>query len=120
MLLMLSLLSLLQAAPADPTPTMWRIRGDVAGNPLNQLCTVRVEGAKLSGSCEMQGKSYPLTGEVRDDRVTFQHGGEYEGQSLTIVYSGTAVSAEEVRGTVTVQPYSVSGNFVATQEPANP
>ena len=116
MLLALTLLSALQIAPTAAPPETWQIRGDVQGNPLNQVCTVTLEGTRLTGSCAApSGKSYEATGEVKEGKVTLRHGGEYQGQPLTIVYSGTVVAPGEVRGTVEVQPFAVSGSFTATQ-----
>lgn len=119
MLLTLTLLTLLHAAPAaDSISGTWRITGDVAGNPLDQICTIQQNGAVLSGSCGAEGEAVELTGEVTDGKITFSHGGEYDGQPLTIVYSGALESPQEIRGTVWVQPFDVSGVFTAKPTPA--
>ena len=121
MLLTLSLLTVLNVAAADSIPGVWQVKGDVQGNPIDEVCTVKQVGSVLSGSCIMGGSAkVDLTGEMKDGKITFQHGGDYEGQALTIIYSGTLASPKEIKGTVLVQPFGVDGVFTATPkaEPA--
>ncbi|HET8654427.1 MAG TPA: hypothetical protein VFL93_02750 [Longimicrobiaceae bacterium] len=123
MLLALALLTVLHAAPAaDSVAGTWQIKGDVMGNPLNEVCTITQEGSSLKGSCTSAAsdKSYDLTGELKDGKITFRHGGDYQGEALTIVYTGTLDSPAEIKGTVDVQPYDVSGDFTAVPAPAKP
>jgi hypothetical protein len=123
MLLTLALLSVLNAPAADSISGTWQIKGDVVGNPLNEVCTIEQEGTTLSGSCAMEdGRTYELAGEVKEGTVTFRHGGEYEGETLTITYSGTLASPTQLSGTVDVQPYGVQGQFTASpvETPAAP
>lgn len=118
MLLTLTLLSALQLAPADTLTGRWQITGDVVGNPLDQVCTFQQAGTTLTGSCTSAGgPAVEVTGEVRDGAVTFQHGGEYDGQPLTVIYSGNLASPTEIRGTVDVQPFAVTGVFSARPAP---
>jgi len=121
MLKTLSLLVLpLVLAPASAAiPGTWKIQGDVMGVPVNDVCTIQRNGAALSGSCVMDdGVTYELTGEVRDGNFTFQHGGEYDGEVLTIIYSGTLPPAGEMAGRIDVMPFQVTGDFTATLVPA--
>jgi hypothetical protein len=115
MLLTLALLAALHATPADDSLSgTWRITGDVSGNPLDETCTVKQAGATLSGTCIGQvGQKLELTGEIKDGKVTFKHGGDYQGTALTITYTATAASAKELKGTVEVAPFGVSGTFTA-------
>lgn len=119
MLLAVLLASAVHAAPAPDSLTgAWQVRGDVVGNPLNEICTVTQAGAKLTGSCkntdDAGAPAFDLTGEVREGKVTFSHGGEYQGQSLTITYVGTLAAPRALKGTVDVQPFAVNGTFTAT------
>jgi hypothetical protein len=120
MLLALTFASLLQAAPAaDTIPGSWRFQGDIAGFPLDQVCTFEQEETALSGNCITgEGASIPLTGEVKEGNITFQHGGEYEGEPLTIIYTGTLATPEEFKGTILVRPFEVTGYFAAAPVPS--
>jgi hypothetical protein len=122
MLSTLALLTVLQVVPAaDSIPGVWQIKGDVMGNPLNEVCTIEQNGTALSGSCiAAGGEPYELTGEVKEGAITFQHGGEYQGEALTIVYTGTLAAPGELRGRVEVLPFGVSGDFTATPVAAEP
>ena len=120
MLLPLALLAALHAAPADDSLSgTWQVTGDVMGNPIDQRCTFKQTGATLGGSCVGgTGEKLEVTGEVKDGKVVFRYKTDYQGQPLTIVYTATTASAKQLRGTVDVQPMSVSGTFTAA--PAKP
>jgi hypothetical protein len=122
MLLPLLLVSALHLAPADTLTGTWKITGDVMGNPLNEVCTLKQSGDSLSGSCKNadanDAKAFDVTGEVKDGKITFRHGGDYQGQALTITYSGTLAAARTLKGSVDVQPYAVTGDFTATSPSA--
>ena len=123
MLLTLTLLSsLLHVGPAaDSVSGTWRVTGDVQGNAVNELCTLKQAGAAITGSCAAEGgPTYPVTGEVKEGKVTFRHGGEYQGQALTLTYAGTLASAKEIKGTIDVQPFAASGTFSAAPASATP
>ena len=122
MLLPLALAAALHATmPADSLAGPWRITGDVAGNPLDVTCTFRQTGTALSGRCvSPQSGTNDLTGQLKDGKLTFQHGGDYNGQALTILYSGTFESAGRVKGTLLVQPFDASGTFSAVPVPPKP
>ena len=114
MLVALSLVAAL-AAPADSISGTWQIKGEVAGNPLNTTCTIAVAAAKVTGVCKnAEGKQDPITGEVKEGKVIFEHGGDYQGQELKIIYTATLPSAKEMKGTIEVKPFDVSGEFTAT------
>jgi hypothetical protein len=44
----------------------------------------------------------------------FEHGGDYNGQELKIIYTATLPSAKEMKGTIEVKPFDVGGEFTAT------
>ena len=122
MLLMLSLLSALGSAPAtDSIPGKWAITGDVVGNPVKTVCTLIRTGAALTGTCtNPEGAPYSLTGEVKATTVVFHYDIDYQGQILTLTYTGTLASSKEMKGTIDVSPMSVSGTFSAVPAPAAP
>lgn len=120
MLLTLALAAAVQVAPADTIPGSWRFTGDISGFALDQVCTFAQAGPALSGQCASGGgPAIDLLGEVKEDGTfTFEHPGEYEGEPLTVAYTGKVESAQEMRGTILVQPFNVTGYFTATPVPA--
>ena len=92
----------------------WEIRGDVMGHPVNQFCTFDQKGAALTGRCTgADGTPFEISGEVKNEKITFQHGGEYQGEALTVVYTGTLAS-NQLRGDIDVRPLGMGGVFTAT------
>jgi hypothetical protein len=120
MLPIIALILSLHAAPAaDSLAGPWQIKGDVQGNPVNEVCTFTQAGTVLSGSCTSEdGEPALLAGEIKDGKITFWHGGDWDGQALTVIYSGTLASAAELKGTIEVRPLNVSGTFTAAPAPA--
>jgi hypothetical protein len=106
------------AAPADSISGTWQIKGEVAGNPLNTTCTIAVAESKITGVCKnSEGTQNPITGEVKEGKVVFEHGGDYQGTELKIIYTATLPSAKEMKGTIEVSPFNVGGEFTATPAP---
>ncbi len=108
-------LSVLPALAADNISGSWTIKGDVSGNPLNEVCTIKQDGNHLTGACKGEEKSYDLTGDVDGKKITFKHGGEYNGGDLTISYAGSLDDSGVLKGSIDVEPYGASGDFTATK-----
>lgn len=116
MLLPLALVATL--ASADSLPGTWRVSGEVSGVTFNEICTLKQTGIVVSGRCTSEENvAYDVTGEMKDGKVTFQHGGNYQGTALTMTFVGT-LADKAIKGSVDVQPFNVSGNFAATPAPA--
>ena len=111
----LVVLSALPIFAADDFSGSWKIEGDIAGNAVNRVCKIKQEGVHLSGSCTGDDKSYDLTGDVDGKKITFKHGGEYNGGALTISYAGTLGSDGAIKGAMDVEPYGATGDFKATK-----
>ena len=120
MLMTLALLTALHSPFApDSVSGVWRLKGDVAGTPLNMVCYLKQDGAALSGNCKGdEAPQFPVTGEVKEGgKITFQHGGDYQGQELTIIYSGEIAKPGEMTGTILVKPFEATGTFTAAPVP---
>jgi len=87
----------------------------VSGNQSESNCTFTQKDADLTGSCTSDRGTVTITGKVEAKTVNWQFDTPYEGQTLTVYYSGTPQSAEKITGTVNVQPMNVSGEFTATK-----
>jgi hypothetical protein len=120
MLPTLTLLSALSAfSPADSVAGAWQFKMEVGGTDYTEVCTFKQAGAVLSGTClGDSGKPYPLTGELKDGKLTFQHGGDYQGQEITIIYSGSLAAPAKIEGTLNVKPFDAAGTFTAAPAPA--
>ena len=121
MLLTIALAAAIQLAPADTLSGRWHLTGDVGGYPLDQICTFETSGSTLMGRCVAaaggDAEGIVISGELKEGTVTFQHGGEYEGQPLTVIYTGKLETPTQLRGTVLVQPFDATGSFSAVPAP---
>lgn len=100
------------AQPA--VPGSWTITGDVQGFPVNESCVFTQAKDKISGSCTgSDGKPYDTTVTVTGNKVVFVHGGEYQGEALTVTFTGTYNSKGELAGDIYVDPLAADGTFTA-------
>jgi len=107
--------SILLAADNSVTGT-WDVQTEVMGNAGSAVCALKQDGNKISGTCTMGGADQAVTGEIADEKVSFKHAAEYNGQALTIIYTGKFESATALAGEVIVQPFEVAGTFKATRK----
>ncbi len=119
-LFILGLAIVVQATPPAQTPSIsvagrWTVHADVSGNQSESNCTFTQKEADLTGSCTSDRGTVMITGKVEGKTVGWQFDTQYEGQTLTVYYSGTSQSAEKITGTINVQPMNVSGEFTATK-----
>ena len=120
-LALLTISAFAQAGGGGSVSGTWKVSGDVAGNPVNQVCTFTQDGKKLTGSCKSAGADKPveITGEVAEKKAAWQYNTDYEGQKLTVVHTGTLdASGSQIKGDIDVQPVSVSGTFTAEKQEA--
>ena len=93
----------------------WKVHNSIAGNESDMTCTVSQKDKDLTGSCQGEQGSVAITGKVDDKKVSWTYKSEYNGGPITLKYSGdVADSADKISGTVTVEEYSVDGDFTAT------
>ena len=119
MLLALTLISTLgAAAPADSLAGTWKFSNEVQGVTWSESCTFKQTGATVGGSCVGDaGTPMAITGEVKGDSVTFQHPSEYQGQAITIIFSGKIEKPGALpKGSIYVKPLDASGTFTAAPE----
>ncbi|MCU1321051.1 MAG: hypothetical protein JWM43_700 [Acidobacteriaceae bacterium] len=123
-LLLLSTTVLSTTAFAAPPAVSgaWTITGDVQGYPINETCNFTQDAKdkdKLTGTCKnAEGKTFDTTVTIVDQKVTFVHAGEYEGQPLTLTYIGSYSEKGELSGVINVAPLGYDGTFTAKKTEA--
>lgn len=114
-LLAVTTLLVTPAAPASVAGT-WNLATNVQGNTGTPTCTFKQEAEKVTGSCSTpSGGQSDVTGEVADTKVTFRYNIEWEGNPLTLVFTGTLDTETTMKGAIDVQPMNVPGDFTATK-----
>ncbi|CAN5737856.1 hypothetical protein BH10ACI4_BH10ACI4_19140 [soil metagenome] len=122
-LLLLSTTALSTTAFAAPPAVSgaWTITGDVQGYPITESCTFGPDAKdkdKITGTCKTGDKTYDTTVTIVDQKVTFVHAGEYEGQALTLTYIGSYSEKGELSGVINVAPLGYDGTFSAKKTEA--
>ena len=98
----------------------WKVTGDVVGNTVDEVCEFKQDGKKLTGSCKSAGaeKVTEIVGEVDDRKVTWKLDSEYQGQKITVTFTGTLDATSQLKGDIDVQPFNVAGTFSAAKQEA--
>jgi len=110
------LASMAMAAAADnPSLTgKWKVHNDIAGNESDMSCTLTQKDNVLAGPCVSDQGTVNITGKVDGKNVSWVFKSEYNGGPITLTYKGTIAADNKITGTVTVEEYSVDGDFTAT------
>lgn len=93
----------------------WKLKGSVGEYPINLDCSFTTKGTAFSGTCK--GGNRPdraVTGEVNGQKVQFHYDVDYDGNNITVNYTGTLESDTQIKGTV--ETSGTSGEFTATKE----
>ena len=101
-------------APIDVTGT-WAFQVETAAGSGTPTMTLKQDGGKLSGHYSGQLGEAPLTGTVKGNAVEFSFDISAEGNTLHIVYSGTA-EKDSMKGTVKLADFG-EGTFTAKKKP---
>ncbi len=79
----------------------WTISGDVQGYPINESCAFTQDKDKISGPCKnAEGKSFDTSVTIKDQTVVFVHGGDYQGEKLTLTFTGRWNDKGELSGAI--------------------
>jgi hypothetical protein len=114
--LMMVAAAAMTAAPERSVTGTWSLESEVMGYAGSAVCTLKQEGSKVMGKCTSEGTDQAVTGEVEGQKVTFQHASAYNGEPLTIIYSGTFDSDTSLAGAMTVKPFEAVGTFKAKKK----
>ena len=99
----------------------WTIKGSVQGVDYTDVCTLVQKDAAITGTCKgADEKTHDVTGTVATKTITFQHADTYQGDPLTLTYTGTIAEDGTMSGSVDVQPQNAGGDFTAKKAPPAP
>jgi hypothetical protein len=107
--------STLMSMAADSTSLTgkWKLHQSVAGNDSDSECTFTQKDNDLTGSCTADSGTGKITGKVDGSKVSWSYQSEYNGAPLTVKYEGKVDSAGKIAGSVSVEQFSVDGDFTA-------
>jgi hypothetical protein len=113
LLLALALVPMVAVGQPVSVEGRWQVSSNVGGTASDMDCQFTQKDTELTGGCETDQAPHEITGKIDGKTVTWQFQTQYEGQTLTVAYSGTVESPDKFAGTVDVQPIGVSGDFTA-------
>jgi hypothetical protein len=96
----------------------YNLHSSIGGTDTDQTCSFAQADKQLTGSCKSDTGEVKLTGTVDGKKVTSKVNTEYNGEPLTVTYTGTLDDAGNVQGDADVQPMGVTGDFKLS--PAKP
>ena len=89
----------------------YNLHSSIAGTDSDSTCSLSQTNNQLTGDCKSDTGEVKLNGTVDGKNVTFKVNTEYNGQPLTITYTGTLDESGNVQGDVDVEPMGVTGDF---------
>jgi hypothetical protein len=116
-----SLLALvLVSATALPSPAEdkisgeWLLHNEIANNTSEMNCTFALKGSDLTGGCTTPEITVEIAGKVEDTSVSWVYKSVYNGNPITLKYTGSLGTDGVIKGNVLVEEFSVTGDFTAT------
>jgi hypothetical protein len=95
----------------------WKITVSVNGEDHVSTCTFQQDGEKVTGTCKGETGEGPATGQVQGDKITLSNQLPFNGDTLTLSFAGAFTSDTQMKGSVNIAPFDVSGDFVGTKVP---
>jgi hypothetical protein len=93
----------------------WTLHYNISGYSGDLDCSFNQNAQEITGTCKSPDGNVSVTGKVDGKDVTLTYKTEYNGDQLTVVYTGKLESPKKFAGSVTVQPMGADGEFTATQ-----
>ena len=96
----------------------WDAQFNTPGGPQPLKLILKVDGEKLSGTAKRSRGDVALTGTVMGDDITFAYTIEYNGNAVTLIFTGK-VKGDTMSGTVSFNE-SASDDWSAKRAAAKP
>ena len=98
----------------NPLTGEWKVRNDISGNVSEMTCAFTQKGEELTGGCATEQGNVEIAGKVVESSVNWVFKSSYNGGPITLTYKGSLGTDGQLAGAVTVEEFSVSGDFTAT------
>jgi hypothetical protein len=109
------LVSTLVVSPTEnPLTGEWKVRNDIASNVSEMTCSFTQKGEDLTGGCATEQGNVEIVGKVVETNVTWIFKSVYNGGPITLTYKGSLGTDGNLAGAVTVEEFSVTGEFTGT------
>jgi hypothetical protein len=98
----------------NPLTGEWKVRNDIASNVSEMTCSFTQKGEELTGGCATDQGNVEIAGKVVESSVSWVFKSAYNGSPITLTYKGSLGTDGQLAGAVTVEEFSVTGDFTAT------
>jgi hypothetical protein len=98
----------------NPLSGEWKVRNDIASNVSEMTCSFTQKGEELTGGCATEQGNVEIAGKVVESSVSWVFKSTYNGGPITLTYKGSLGTDGQLAGAVTVEEFSVTGDFTAT------
>jgi hypothetical protein len=92
----------------------WKIKNDISGNVSEFTCSFTQKAAEVTGGCTTEQGPVEITGTAQDSSISWVFKSTYNGGPITLTYKGSLGTDGNIAGSVTVEEFSVSGEWTAT------
>jgi len=89
----------------------YNLHSSIGGTDSDSTCSLSQTENKLTGSCKSDTGELKLAGTVDGKKVIIKVNSEYNGEPLTVTYTGTLDDSGNVQGDADVEPMGVTGEF---------
>lgn len=107
-------LAMTPAAADEKFSGEWKIRNDIASNVSEFTCAFTQKAKELTGGCTTEQGPVEITGSVEDTSISWVFKSVYNGGPITLTYRGSLGTDGTIAGSVTVEEFSVTGDWSAT------
>jgi hypothetical protein len=100
--------------PATSLTGSWHVHSIVSGSDYESDCVITQTDKVIAGTCKSDNGEVKIAGSVDGTKATWKFDSEYQGTPINLTYAGAFDDKGKFTGTVDVQPFAVSGDFMMT------
>jgi len=105
---------------SGPTASLagsWHVHSTVSGSDYESDCVITQTDKVIAGTCKSDNGEAKIAGSVDGNKATWKFDSDYQGTPINLTYTGAFDDKGKFSGTVDVQPFDVSGDFLMTPAP---
>jgi invasion protein IalB len=106
--------ALTASGPTASVAGNWHVHSVVSGGEYDSDCVITQTDKAITGTCKSDQGEVKIAGTVDGPKATWKFDSEYQGTPINLTYTGVFDEKGKFSGTVDVQPFNVSGDFLMT------
>ena len=102
---------------SGPTASLagsWHVHTTFSCSYYESDCTITQTDKTIGGTCKSDNGEVKIAGSVDGNKATWKFDSDYQGTPINLTYTGAFDDKGKFTGTVDVQPFDVSGDFLMT------